>query len=285
MKQKLLAAILLFMGLSGAALAQSQGSSVAVTSWAGGTLGPMANFGSSPGAVLVPGANVDTPTSSNLYTALTAAVPALNATAYNTNSYSTGTTNPLNADLNGNLYVNFSRYLGTAGSANASPLTVQGIASMTPILANPGTAANWGVVATGAAPPANGVYLATNQSGATGGHVGGLISCDNHVFKHITTATDTLAVQGVASQTIYICGWRARAAGVATWFLENTASANANCSSSNTQITGVATEAANTGEVNQSAFWNGLKNTSGNGLCINSTGTGGVDVDVWYTQF
>ena len=57
MKQKLLAAILLFMGLSGAALAQSQGSSVAVTSWAGGALGAMANFGSSPGAVLVPGVN------------------------------------------------------------------------------------------------------------------------------------------------------------------------------------------------------------------------------------
>lgn len=34
---------------------------------------------------------------------------------------------------------------GTAGSANANILTVQGIASMTPFLVNPGTAANWGV--------------------------------------------------------------------------------------------------------------------------------------------
>lgn len=140
-------------------------------------------------------------------------------------------------------------------------------------------------VATGAAPPSKAIYLGANASGATGGFVRGLINCDNHVFKHITSATDTLAVQGVASQTVYICGWRSRAAGVATWFLENTASANANCSSSNTQITGVATEAANTGEVAKSAFWDGLKNTSGNGLCINSTGTGGVDIDIWYTQF
>lgn len=47
-----------------------------ITTWAGGTLGAMANFGSSPGAVLVPGANVDTPTSSNLYTAITAPLVA-----------------------------------------------------------------------------------------------------------------------------------------------------------------------------------------------------------------
>ena len=142
-----------------------------------------------------------------------------------------------------------------------------------------------GQVATGAAPPTGSTYVGTLQSGATGGHVGGIIQCDNHVFKHITSATDTLAVQGVASQTIYVCGWRSRAAGVATWYLENTASANANCSSTLTQLTGVATEAANTGEDLLSAFWSGLKNTSGNGLCINSTGTGGVDVDIFYTQF
>jgi hypothetical protein len=34
---------------------------------------------------------------------------------------------------------------GTAGSASSNVLSVQGIASMTPLLANPGTAANWGV--------------------------------------------------------------------------------------------------------------------------------------------
>lgn len=139
--------------------------------------------------------------------------------------------------------------------------------------------------ATGSAPPSKASYFGANASGATGGQIKGVVGCDSHVFKHITTATDTLAVQGVASQTIYICAWRSRAAGVATWFLENTGSANANCSSTNTQITGVATEAANSGEVFAPAFWNGLKNTSGNGLCINSTGTGGVDVDVWYSQF
>jgi hypothetical protein len=39
--------------------------------------------------------------------------------------------------------------LGTAGTASIDVLTVQGIASMTPFLTNPGTAANWGVLAQG----------------------------------------------------------------------------------------------------------------------------------------
>jgi hypothetical protein len=143
----------------------------------------------------------------------------------------------------------------------------------------------WGHVAVAAAPPTGATYIGVLGSGATGGHVAAPIGCDSHIFKHITSATDTLAVQGVASQSVYVCAWRARAAGVATWFLENTASANANCSSANTQITGVATEAANTGEIFAPPFWTGLKNTAGNGLCINSTGTGGVDVDIWYAQF
>jgi hypothetical protein len=51
---------------------------------------------------------------------------------------------------------------GTAGSASANVISVQGIASMTPFLANPGTAANWGVGATGSAVPANAIYNGVN---------------------------------------------------------------------------------------------------------------------------
>lgn len=145
--------------------------------------------------------------------------------------------------------------------------------------------AAWGHVAVAAAPPSGATYMGVLGSGATGGHVAAPIMCDKHFFAHITSATDTLAVQGVTSQAVYICSWRSRAAGVATWFLENTNDTNANCAGSKTQITGVATEAANTGETWGGAFWSGLKNTAGNGLCINSTGTGGVDVDIWYAQF
>jgi hypothetical protein len=50
---------------------------------------------------------VDTPTTnSNLYTALTSAVPCLVATAYNTNTYTTGSTSPANCDTHGNVYMN-----------------------------------------------------------------------------------------------------------------------------------------------------------------------------------
>lgn len=46
--------------------------------------------------------------------------------------------------------------VGTAGTAATPVLTVQGIASMTPFLANPGTAANWGVYVEDAAETAGG---------------------------------------------------------------------------------------------------------------------------------
>jgi hypothetical protein len=132
-------------------------------------------------------------------------------------------------------------------------------------------------------------FAAHAQNAVTGGAAGGttqtMISCNQHVFAHITTATDTLAVQGVVSQKVYVCGWRSNAQGIATWFLENTASTNANCISTKTQLTGVATVAANSVEDLLPPYWAGLANTAGNGLCINSTGTGGVDIDLWYTQF
>ena len=122
--------------------------------------------------------------------------------------------------------------------------------------------------------------IGASSSGATAAAV----ICDSHVFKHITTATDTLAVQGVTAKTIKVCGVKAQFAGTATYFLENTASTNANCGSTLTQITGVITGAANVSDGFYSAIWGGLANTNGNGLCINSTGTGGVDIDIWYTQ-
>jgi hypothetical protein len=124
--------------------------------------------------------------------------------------------------------------------------------------------------------------------GVQAGVVTPMVSCGSHVFKHITTATDTLAVQGVGGQTIKICGAQNHYSGSAAQsvFLENTASVNANCSSANTQIAGLSTgnASAPSSDGFYNSLWGGLANTSGNGLCINSSGTGGVDVDIWYTQ-
>lgn len=189
-----------------------------------------------------------------------------------------GNASPLQLDNAGNLLVNVK---------NAPPNGAHNTAnsSTTNLATDQAAIAAWGQVAAGAAPPTGVQWLGANASGATGGHIAGLISCDLHVFKHITTATDTLAVQGVASQTIYVCGALANGAGTATAFLENTASTNANCSSTNTQIAGQITAATASASGFYNPIWGGLKNTAGNGLCINSTGTGGIDVDVWYAQF
>lgn len=70
---------------------------------------------------------------------------------------------------------------GTAGSASANVLSVQGVASMTPLLTNPGTAANWGVGATGSAVPANGIYggaqaRSSEITAATNGNLVGVVT-------------------------------------------------------------------------------------------------------------
>lgn len=85
---------------------------------------------------------MDTDTTGNaLYSAITAAVPCLNATAFNTNSYSNAGTNAANCNLNGGLFVDLGKNLGTAGTANAGVITVQGIASMTKLLVTPDSVA------------------------------------------------------------------------------------------------------------------------------------------------
>ena len=198
--------------------------------------------------------------------------------------------------------------VGTAGTADSGVLTVQGIASMTKLLVTPDANSAVNVaqfggnnVVTGTGTGGNGIPRVTVSSDSAIANTGfaaqvtnstgagqAVIGCDSHVFKHITSATDTLAVQGVTAKVVRICGAIARFSGSAaqTVYLENTASTNANCSSTLTQITGawVGNATAPSGAGFNGSFWNGLANTSGNGLCVNSSGTGGVDIDIWYEQ-
>jgi hypothetical protein len=141
-----------------------------------------------------------------------------------------------------------------------------------------------GAGSTGSAVPSTAVYF----GGSSGGNLVGIVTCGSHTYQHITSNTDTLLVQGVASQTVKICGVTYNFAGAAAQnvYLENTASANANCSSTKTQIgpliTGPTTGPSTVGFYNST--WGGMANTSGDGLCVNSSASGGVDVEVWYTQ-
>lgn len=112
---------------------------------------------------------------------------------------------------------------GTAGSASGGILTVQGVASMTPFLTNPGTAANWGIGATAAAVPANATYMGFNSGGnLTGASASTPLPVNNTGPYPIgstpytatatgTTAATTATLAGASSVTTYICGFSIRA--------------------------------------------------------------------------
>lgn len=91
---------------------------------------------------------------------------------------------------------------GTAGSAATGVVTVQGIASMTPLLINPGTAANWAVGATGSAVPANGSYEGINVAGTLRGWTG--VNPSGSVYAgqvDIASIAGTTAVNGSGTST------------------------------------------------------------------------------------
>lgn len=108
---------------------------------------------------------------------------------------------------------------GSAGTPAGGVLTVQGVASMTPVLANPGTAANWGIAAPGAATPANaslvggsdGTDLRSLLTSNTGqlhticdsgcSSTGGTSSNFNATFPTAGTATGGLYQAGTPSYT------------------------------------------------------------------------------------
>lgn len=114
------------------------------------------------------------------------------------------------------------------------------------------------------------------------------VACTTHTFAHITSATDVLVVTGAGTQVVRICGVVASFTGSAAQsiYLEDTASTNANCSSTKTQISGLWTGSATvpTQISFYSPVWAGLANFAGDGLCIHSSGSGGVDVDIWYAS-
>ena len=138
------------------------GGSSAITTWAGGTLGAMANYGTSPGAVLVPGVNAfitNTPTvTANAGTNLNTSTLATSANQTNASQKSqvvdgagnviASTSNALNVDVT-NANVN-----GQATMANSSPVVVASNQSNIPVnvAAFGGTATTTGQVAVNTAP-------------------------------------------------------------------------------------------------------------------------------------
>ncbi len=96
---------------------------------------------------------------------------------------------------------------GTAGSSTGGVLTVQGVASMTPFLANPGTAANWAIGATGSGVPANSWYNGINVAGTLRGWTG--VNPSGSVFAgqvDLASVAGTTAVTGGVNGSLGVGG-------------------------------------------------------------------------------
>jgi hypothetical protein len=163
----------------------SSGGGSSITSWGGGTLGAMANYGTSPGAVLVPGVNafVTNTVSDNL--------AQVNGTTILVNAGAVGTGSPRVAVAQDTTTIAGSAP-GTAGSASANVVTVQGVASMTPVQVSQATASNLNATVVGTGTFA--VQSTGAASQATIGNVGGL---NKRVCYNPTVTNGTYAVNVV----------------------------------------------------------------------------------------
>jgi hypothetical protein len=108
-----------------------------------------------------------------------------------------------------------------------------------------------------------------------------------HTTYHTAAAGTTLLVQGVNAQTARVCGFSVNFAGNfgQSVALQSVATTSATCNAGTTQIGSLYT---GTGTPSYAGFynalWGGLAVSAGSGVCMSSSGTGSVDVDIWYQQ-
>lgn len=189
----------------------------------------------------------------------------------------------------------FNAAFGTAGTADAQVMSVQGITSMTPILTNPGTAANIGVYVEDAAETAGGNLAmagtvrrdtAASSAGTTGDNatlntdgIGRLwvregSPCADHaritsaVINESTAATNEIvALNG--SDLIYVCGykWVTTAANSLNWKYGT----GTDCATGTTSIEGAQPFAANGGVVENGGGYPLFIVPAGNALCLTSS--------------
>lgn len=135
--------------------------------------------------------------------------------------------------------------------------------------------------ATGAAPPANSVYIGANASGATGGLLAGLIQCDSSVAYDASTNGSTELKALTSGRTIYVCGYTILAAGtVNVKLIYGTGTA---CATGSVNMTAAYQLTAQVGLVDGAAFYRGLKTASANALCINTSAGVAVQAIVYYS--
>lgn len=120
------------------------------------------------------------------------------------------------------------------------------------------------------------VAFSTNNANTTP-HV-----CGSHIYKHITTATDTQIVAASGSTTIYICDYSFSFNGTGNAFLEKATSGT--CATL-TQIDQTWYGAANLGKLAANPYYQGLNTGASAQLCVNTSAGVSFDIAVNYDQY
>ena len=261
------------------------GGSSAITSWAGSTLGAISNYGTSPGAVLVPGVNAYVTNFPSTYqlaggsatignvnqSAATAGYGRItdgtSAAAVKAASTAPAATDPA-------LVVTLSPN-GALPAFAATPTVNLGT------LNGAATAANQTApqAATGSAAPANAV-----QAGAvSSGNLVGMIQSDASQPINISTATTTQLVALSSGKKIYVTSWDVIAAGAGNITLEY--GTGTNCGTGTTALTGAYNLTAQAGVAKGNGLGPVLVVPAGNALCALTSAAVQISGSVAYTQF
>ena len=172
--------------------------------------------------------------------------------------------------VSGTITANLGTLNGTATAANQATE----IASLATIATNTGAAIPAGTANIGS------VNTVTTNNSATQPHV-----CGSHIFKHITSGTDTQVLAASGSTTIYVCDYDISFGGAQTLFLEKSTSGT--CASP-TQIAQAWYGIANAGKIAANAYYRGLNTGASAQLCANTSGVfsgSGADLTVYFDQY
>ncbi len=147
---------------------------------------------------------------------------------------------------------------GTAGTPASAALTVQGIASMTPVAA--------GALGSG-----------------TGGALSNLKTCDLHAKYDASDNGSITLVTGVSSRKVYICGYVLATGGTAT-NLKLREGSDANCATNGADLTPAYQLVANDKIGVVGSFWSGLvTSTNAYYVCVNASAGNAHQAEIFYT--
>lgn len=175
------------------------------------------------------------------------------------------------------------------GAATAANQATE-IASLATIATNTGAAIPAGTnlignvgSATGSAPPSGAVYAGANGSGATGGLLAGLKTCDLHAEYDASDNGSKTLVTGVSGRKVYICGYILATGGTAT-NLKLREGSDADCATNGADLTPAYQLVANDKIGMQAAFWTGLAvSTNAYYVCVNASAGNAHQAELWYT--